>query len=215
MPSFTYSSCSTTNMVVEELLELLIDKVDGDLLEAVVLEDLEAGDVEDSTEVGFLQAGIDEGVVALLNQPLEETVKDGPGNATDGSSGLIAGLTLGHPLGADLDPGLAEHLDHLERVDLERASCFSRESVRTNELALSLVVTTLGLELDSTTGHHTGGQHVAVKLLLVGESKHVEGILGVEELFIVVDGIDLGLALGHMDVIVDVVRDEALGSKAA
>ena len=63
-----------------------------------------------------------------------------------------------HPLGADLDPGLAEHLDHLERVDLEGASCFSRESVRTNELAFSLVVTTLGLELDSTTGHHTGSQ---------------------------------------------------------
>ena len=40
--------------------------------------------------------------------------------------------------------------------------------------------------------------HVAVKLLLVGESKHVEGILGVEELLIVVDGVDLGLALGHV-----------------
>ena len=41
-------------MVIEELLQLLVDKVDGDLLEAVVLEDLKAGDVEDSTEVRFL-----------------------------------------------------------------------------------------------------------------------------------------------------------------
>ena len=79
--------------MVEELLKLLIDKVDGDLLEAVVLEDLEAGDVEDSTEVGFLQAGIDEGVVALLDQPLEETVKDGTSNTTDSSRGLLASLT--------------------------------------------------------------------------------------------------------------------------
>merc|ERR1719210_2043247 len=204
MPSFTYSSCSTTNMVVEELLELLIDKVDGDLLEAVVLEDLEAGDVEDSTEVGFLQAGIYEGVVALLNQPLEETVKDGPGNATDGSSRLIASLTLGHPLGADLDPGLAEHLDHLERGDLERASSLSRESVRTNELALSLVVAALGLELDTTTGHHAGGQHVTVKLLLRAESKNVESILSVLKLLIVIDRVHLGLDLRDVDVIVDV-----------
>ena len=45
-------------MVVEELLQLLIDKVDGDLLKAVVLKDLEAGNVEHSTEVGLLQSGI-------------------------------------------------------------------------------------------------------------------------------------------------------------
>merc|ERR1719515_513147 len=32
IPSLTYSSCSTTkHVVVEELLELLIDKVDGNL----------------------------------------------------------------------------------------------------------------------------------------------------------------------------------------
>ena len=40
-------------MVVEELLELLVDKVDGDLLESVVLEHLEAGDVQHRTEVGL------------------------------------------------------------------------------------------------------------------------------------------------------------------
>ena len=45
-------------MVVEELLELLVDKVDGDLFEAVVLEDLEAGDVEHSTEVGLLHGRV-------------------------------------------------------------------------------------------------------------------------------------------------------------
>ena len=42
-------------MVVEELLELLIDKVDGDLLEAIVLKDLKASNVKHSAEVGFLQ----------------------------------------------------------------------------------------------------------------------------------------------------------------
>ena len=38
-------------MLVEELLQLLVDIVDADLLEAVVVEDLKAGDVEDSDKV--------------------------------------------------------------------------------------------------------------------------------------------------------------------
>merc|ERR1711899_330843 len=46
------------HVVVEELLELLIHKVDGDLLEAVVLEGLEAGNVEHSAEVGLLHGGV-------------------------------------------------------------------------------------------------------------------------------------------------------------
>ena len=46
--------CNDSHVVVKELLELLVDKVDGDLLEAVVLEDLKASDVEHSTEVRFL-----------------------------------------------------------------------------------------------------------------------------------------------------------------
>ena len=45
-------------MVVEELLELLVDKVDGDLFESVVFKDLEPGDVEHSAEVGLLHGGV-------------------------------------------------------------------------------------------------------------------------------------------------------------
>ena len=44
-------------MVVEELLKLLVDKVDGDLLEAVVFKDLETSDVKHSAEVGLFQSG--------------------------------------------------------------------------------------------------------------------------------------------------------------
>ena len=50
--------CNDSHVVVKELLELLVDKVDGDLLEAVVLKDLKAGNVEHSTEVSFLQSGV-------------------------------------------------------------------------------------------------------------------------------------------------------------
>ena len=75
-------------MVVEELLKFLVDKVDGDLLEAVVLKDLETGDVEHSTEVGLLHGGVNEGVVTLDDQPLEDAVEDGPGNTSGGTNGL-------------------------------------------------------------------------------------------------------------------------------
>merc|ERR1719159_595123 len=92
------------HVVVEELLKLLVDKVDGDLLEAVVLEDLKTSNVEHSTEVGLLQGRVDESVVTFDDQPLEETVKDGTSDTTDSSRGLLASLTFGHPLGADLDP---------------------------------------------------------------------------------------------------------------
>merc|ERR1719333_1393588 len=46
------------HVVVEELLQFLVHKVDGDLLETVVLEDLEAGNVEHSAEVGLLHGGV-------------------------------------------------------------------------------------------------------------------------------------------------------------
>ena len=44
--------------MIEELLQLLVDKVDRDLLKAVVLKDLKAGDVKDGAEVGLLQSGV-------------------------------------------------------------------------------------------------------------------------------------------------------------
>merc|ERR1711881_257069 len=46
------------HVVVEELLQLLVDKVDGDLLKAVVLKDLKAGNVEHSAEVGLLHGSV-------------------------------------------------------------------------------------------------------------------------------------------------------------
>merc|ERR1719397_701362 len=203
------------HVVVEELLELLVDKVDGDLLEAVVLEDLKASNVKHSAEVGFLHSGINEGIIALLNQPLEDAIKDCPGNTTNSVGGLLTGLTLGHPLSADLDPGLAEGLDHLEGIDLEDACRLARVAVRPNVLALSLVITSLGLELYSSAGHDSGSQGVAVILLLLAKAQNVEGVLSVLQLFVVIDGLHLSLSLGDIDVVIDVVAGVTLGTKAS
>merc|ERR1719400_144954 len=203
------------HVVVEELLQLLVDEVDGDLLEAVVLEDLETSDIEDSAEVGLLQGSVNERVVTLDDQPLEQSVENGPGDTSNGVGGLDTGLTLGHPLGSDLDPGLAESLDHGHGGDAHQVGDLPSEGVGSDLLALGLVVTALGLELQSSECHHTGGQHVAVELLSGGESKNVEGVLGVLQLLVVVDGGDSGLALGDVDVVVDVSGDLALGSQTA
>merc|ERR1711899_38194 len=59
MPSLTYSSCSTTNMWwLKNCWSFSLTKLNGDLLEAIVLEDLETSNIEHSTEVGLLQGGI-------------------------------------------------------------------------------------------------------------------------------------------------------------
>merc|ERR1719486_1636542 len=68
---------------------------------------------------------------------------------------------------------------------------------------------------DATAGHDGGGQHVAGELLLRVKAQDVEGVLGVEKLLIVIDGVDLGLTLGDIDVVVDVGRHETLGTETS
>merc|ERR1719323_96697 len=77
------------HVVVEELLELFVDEVDGDLLEAIVFKDLKSSDIQDSAEVGFLERSINKSVITLLNEPLEETVKDSSGNTSNSIGGLL------------------------------------------------------------------------------------------------------------------------------
>ena len=54
-------------MLVEELLKLLVDIVDADLLEAVVVKDLEAGDVEDADVGDLLHCWVTQGLVTLVH----------------------------------------------------------------------------------------------------------------------------------------------------
>ena len=82
---------------------------------------------------------------------------------------------------------------------------FTWEGSFGNVFTFCLIVTTLGLELNSSAGHDTSSQHVTVKLLLFSKAKDIEGILSVFKLLVVIDGLDLGLALGDVDVIVDVL----------
>ena len=99
-------------MGVEELLQLLVDVVDANLLEAIVVKDLKAGNVK-HTDVGDLLHGwVTQGLVTLVHCNPEGTLVDGTGNAGNGVGGGGTGGTLLHPLGSDLQLGLAEVGDH-------------------------------------------------------------------------------------------------------
>ena len=50
---------------------------------------------------------------------------------------------------------------------------------------------------------------------MVRETKDVEGVFGVEKLLVVINGINLGLSLGDIDVVIDVVADETLCAESS
>merc|ERR1712223_1813422 len=110
------------HVLVEELLQLLVDVVDADLLEAVVVEDLEAGNVEDTNVGDLLHGWVAEGLVTLVDDNPEGTLVDGTGDAGNGVGSGCAGGTLLHPLGSDLQLGLAEVGDHPLTVDAKELS---------------------------------------------------------------------------------------------
>merc|ERR1740131_865230 len=187
--SFLYILLLLNNkhVVVEELLKFLVDKVDGDLFKAIVFKDLKTSNIKHSTEVSFLEGSINQSIITLLNEPLEDSVKDGPGNTCSGTSGLFDVLSLGDPLSSDLDPGLTEGLDHCSCIHPKRSRNLSGKSIRSNFREFSLLISAL-LDVDNaTTGHDTSSEDIAVKLLLFAKSKNIEGILGVFKLFIVVN----------------------------
>merc|ERR1719415_67821 len=151
IPSLTYSSCSTTNMWwLKNCCSFSLTKLMEICSKPYVFEDLESGNVEHSTEVGLLHGGVNKSVVTLDDQPFEDAVEDGTGNTTSGHGGLLASLSLGHPLGSDLDPGLAEGLEQGLGVNTKGSSGLSREGFHAVISNLSLVVATLGLVNDAT-----------------------------------------------------------------
>merc|ERR1719494_880230 len=69
--------------------------------------------------------------------------------------------------------------------------------------------------MEASSGHDGGGQHVAGELLLRGKAQDVEGVLGVEQLLIVINGVDLGLTLGDIHIVINVSTDKALGTETS
>ena len=71
-----------SHVLVEKLLQLLIDIVDADLFEAVVIKDLEAGDIEDADVGDLLHRWIAQGLVTLVHNDPEGSLIDGTSDAS-------------------------------------------------------------------------------------------------------------------------------------
>ena len=78
--------------MVEELLKLLVGVVDAELLEAVEIEDLEPGDVQDADEAGPLPLGPVQGAVDPGDDPLEEALVHRLGDGLHGELDLFLKL---------------------------------------------------------------------------------------------------------------------------
>merc|ERR1712242_78934 len=108
------------HVLVEELLEFLVDVVDTDLLEAVVVEDLEASNIQDTNVLHLLHGGVNQGGVTLVHGEPEGSLVDGTSNTGHGVGSVVTGGALLHPLGTDLQLGLAEVGDHPLAVNAEK-----------------------------------------------------------------------------------------------
>merc|ERR1712045_1084632 len=90
------------HVLVEELLQLLIDVVDTDLLKAVVVENLETGNIKHTNVGDLLHGGVAEGLVTLLNHNSEGSLVDGTSNTGNRVGSILASGALGDPLSSDL-----------------------------------------------------------------------------------------------------------------
>merc|ERR1719209_958560 len=194
---------------VEELLQLLVDVVDADLLKAVVVKDLKAGDVEDTNVGDLLHGGVAQGLVTLLHSDPEGTLVDGTGNTRDRGSSTCAGGTLLHPLSSDLQLGLAEVGDHPLAIDAEELGNLLAIG---RVLDLSLLFLADGNEVLGHVAHvhHASGVLEHFVLHLVGEAKNVKGLISKLHVLLVVDGGHSEFTLGHKPVVLDVIGQQAL-----
>merc|ERR1712079_76813 len=71
------------HVLVEELLELLVDIVDTDLLEAVVVEDLKTSNIQDTNVGDLLHGGVAQGFITLVNHNSEGSLVDGTSDTRD------------------------------------------------------------------------------------------------------------------------------------
>ena len=163
-------------MSIESKLCHLINKIDADLFESIVFKYFKPGNIQNSAEVDLLHLRVNQRLVALLNQPLEQSVVDSPGDAARGVGGLVHVLALGHPLGAHLDARLAEGLQQRGGVHAAQRGGAPGPGAGLRVGALRLLVPPLLLVPNLAEGHHGRGQLVAVQLLSLTEPQHIEGV---------------------------------------
>jgi hypothetical protein len=112
--------------------------------------------------------------VTLFDEVLEQPVVDGLGHGAEGVTALGDVHSLCDELRSDLDPGLADVLVELFSFDSEQL-CDADSGLET--VRLSLLLTTLLLELHGTHVHAGGRHSVNVVTLVTREVQDLKRFL--------------------------------------
>ena len=205
-------------MVVEKLLELFVTEVDADLFEGIEFKNLKACDVKDADEVdlwgenddkrcrstffvGILtfHGRINEGTVAEVDKPKEESVVHGSGQGSHGVEAVVCVLSLVHPLSTDLDLGTdevaVEELPILNKKELADFLAWLRV------VHLAALFASLLLERHLSKVGNRGGQLEGVSFFLCTEAKGVESNISELQFLGIINGIYLDLPLREAAII--------------
>ena len=167
---------------------------------ATYVEDFKSGDIEYSNEVVTRGTLLVKGQVTLLHNPVEDASVQTLGDGSDGPVDLFDVLSLGDPLGSDLDSGGDEGLQEL--IDINSVHGAGSLGVLL-AIGLGLFFTRALLELHGSRVKMGSHQSVAVHLLLGREVQDIEGLVRQLELFGVVDSVNYQLSLSHEPVLAD------------
>merc|ERR1719394_116686 len=174
------------HVLVEELLQLLVDVVDANLLEAVVVEDFKAGDVKDTNVGDLLHGWVAEGLVTFVDNNPESALIDGASDAGNRVGSVLAGGALLHPLSSDLQLGLAEVADHPLAVNAQELSNLDAVGL-VLDLSLLLLADRHKVLGHVAHVHHASGVLEHVVFHLLAEAKNIEGLVSKHHVLLVVD----------------------------
>jgi len=70
-------------VLIEKLLQFFVDKIDTNLFETIVVENLESSNIEASDIISFLHCWVNKGKITLFSDESENQLIDLTANTTD------------------------------------------------------------------------------------------------------------------------------------
>ena len=186
--------------MVEELLELFVDKVNPQLFEGVEIEDFETGNIQDTDEVISGKSFLIEGQVTLGNKPMEDTSVKSLSHGSNSPGDLVNVLTLGDPFVTDTDSGLDQGADEVVRINSEHLGS-TVSLVDMSFIDFSLFFTWTLLELHDTHVHDTSHKTITIEFLFRRELEDIEGFISQGAFFLIVDSFNGQFGLSDEPVI--------------
>ena len=191
--------------VVEQLLQLLVGEVDAELLEAVEVEDLKAGNIKDTNKTCSLPLGSVQASVDSVHYPFEQSLVGSLGDGLHGELDLFLALGLGHVVSAHLDPGLEEGLGEVSHLDAKEVGhLLSHGVVRQGGLVARPLLLELHVAEQETAGDDPpDGGHV-----LLTDPHHPHGVLSGGKLLDIINARHPHSSRRHEGVVLGVIQQQ-------